>query len=60
MPDHSNLIFVYGRYTLDEMIFKALYSQDANFYEAMEPLAIVEKKSGDKTARSDEESLLGC
>lgn len=38
MPDHSNLIFVYGRYTLDELIFKALYDQDELLYQALEPI----------------------
>lgn len=42
VPDHSNMIFIYGRYTLDEMIFKALYEQDQLFYETMEPLIIEE------------------
>ena len=40
VPDHSNLIFIYARYTLDEIIFKAMYEQDTLFYEAMEPLTI--------------------
>lgn len=43
MPDHSNLIFVFARYTLDELIFKALYDQDSYFFEAMEPLVVPEE-----------------
>ena len=42
VPDHSNLIFVFARYTLDETIFKALYEQDSNFYESVEPLIVPE------------------
>jgi len=38
VPDHSNIIFVYGRYTLDELIFKALYDQDELLQSALEPL----------------------
>ena len=44
VPDHSNLIFIYGRYTLDEIIFKALYEQDKLLYEALEPLEIHEEQ----------------
>ena len=38
VPEHSNLIYIYGRYTLDEYIFRALYDQDTKLFESMEPL----------------------
>ena len=47
VPDHSNLIFIYGRYTLDEYIFKAVYEMDPSLYESLEPLEIDQEKQDD-------------
>jgi hypothetical protein len=36
----NNVIYVFGRYTLDEYIFKILYRQNPSLYQDLEPLQV--------------------
>lgn len=40
MKPSNNVIYVFGRYTLDEYIFKLLYSQNPQLYQDLEPLQL--------------------